>query len=282
MEHCRDTRAELVNLIAGRLSPHAREHVEGHLAECSACADEYQLVRMTWSVLPEDVEVVPPAAVRERVLAYAEKQAAALASVTTASEWRRVAPAMAIGFAVAIAVVQLVRLRGAIAPLSEQTVAVLSLSFAALAAVVAGGVFRSRLPRATRSILMGAVGSLGGYLLLTLVLPATDTVHICGDLVFGSVGLSLGQLCSVYLFVTVFYAAIPMATVAYATGGTRPGRRGVMEAAVFALLTAPLLLLQAGFDIWLVPLTVVLGFAGGAVMGELVGHRARLWVLETS
>ncbi len=139
------------------------------------------------------------------------------------------------------------------------------------------------MPHGVRTTLTGAVGALGGYFLLTLVLPATDTVHICGEFVFGNIRMSLGQLCSVYLFVTAFYAGVPMAVVAYASNGTgaRGRGRGVTEAIVFALLTAPLLLLQAGFDIWLIPLSVVAGFAVGAVLGGLAGHRARLWVLRT-
>jgi hypothetical protein len=43
------------------------------------------------------------------------------------------------------------------------------------------------------------------------------------------------------------------------------------EAAVFALLAAPTLLLQTGFGEWIITLTLLAGFVGGAVAGGLAG-----------
>lgn len=284
MADCRYVRAEFSDLVKGLLTEGARERVAGHLEDCAACKDEFQLLQMAWETLPDDDPLVPPDGVRQQILAYAGQQAAVLGKEPGPMRdgWKRRAGPAAIGSVIALALVQLIRLRGAVGALGPVAITLLSLSFAALLAVAAGGLFRSSLPHGARTTLTGALGALGGYFLLTLVLPATDTVHICGEFVFGNIRMSLGQLCSVYLFVTAFYAGIPMAVVAYASNGTGTRGRGVTEAIVFALLTAPLLLLQAGFDIWLIPLSVVAGFAVGAMLGELAGHRARLWVLGTA
>ena len=282
MQDCRNIRADFARLLEDRLPSDARGRLETHVANCSACAEELDLVRTTWDTLPDARDVAPPLAARTRVLSYAKQHEGIREGAPAAVRWRQIGPPAAVGFVAALAILHLVRLRGAIAPFNASVAALLSLSFAALLAVVSGGLFRSHLPRVVRTTLVGAVGALGGYFLLTLALPVTDTVDICGEFVFGNIHMSLGQLCSVYLVVTGLYAAIPMAIVAYTADGTVPRGRGVTEALVFALLTAPLLLLQAGFDVWLVPLSVVAGFAGGAVLGQLAGHRARLWMLEQS
>ena len=281
MQHCQDIRLELLPLLQGQLSESARDRARRHLDQCPSCAEEFRVLGETWQELPSAVDLAPPASVRGRVLAYAEQQAG-LSTPLRTRRWRlgRHAIPLVAGPAIGLAVVGLAHLRGAIAPLDLPTQAVLSLSFAALMAVVAGSLFRTSIPRALRATLTGAVGAFGGYLLLSAVLPVADTVTICGEAVFGNEHLSLGRLCTLYLLVTASYAAIPMAIVAYGWDRSNTPSRGVAEALVFALLTAPLLLLQSGFDAWLIPVSVVGGFAGGAVLGELLGHRARSWVLQ--
>lgn len=283
MQYCQDIRPDLLPLLQGQLSESAKDAVQRHLDQCPSCAEELRVLGDTWQELPSAVNLVPPADVRGRVLAYAEKQAG-LSTRARTRHWRlgrRAIPLVA-GPAIGLAVVGLAHLRGAIAPLAPPVQAVLSLSFAALMAVVAGSLFRASIPRALRATLTGAVGAFGGYLLLSAVLPIADTVTICGEAVFGNEHLSLGRLCTLYLLVTASYAAIPMAIVAYGWDRSNASSRGVAEALVFALLTAPLLLLQSGFDAWLIPVSVLGGFAGGAVLGELLGHRARSWVLQGS
>ena len=71
-----------------------------------------------------------------------------------------------------------------------------------------------------------------------------------------------------------------MAIVSYVWGSAFDSGRSIRLAAlVFATMAVPVLLLQSGFGRWLIPVTVIVGFALGAVCGGTVGRRVRRWVL---
>lgn len=213
--NCTDIRLALVDLLGDGASQETRAAVEAHLSGCAACADEFRELSQVWQELPATVDVRPPPALRQRVLARA-------------------------------------------------------------LAVVAGAVFRSWAPRPVRAVLVGALGALGGYAVLSLVLPISATFGLCRVLLFGEQAMSLGQVCVVYLVIAAAYAGVPLSIAVYAWPRSDPRwRTGLVEAAVFAGLAAPLLVLQVGLDQLMITGTVLAGLVIGALVGGLAGTWAR-------
>ena len=127
-----------------------------------------------------------------------------------------------------------------------------------------------------RAVLLGAVGALGGYVLLTAISPISDTVRICQVELFRSVPMSLGEICLVYLAVAVLYAGVPMGISAYMVRRANTWRAGLAEAGIFALLVLPTAVLQMGLEEWFITLTVLAGLLAGALAGGLGGTWFRL------
>ncbi len=280
MNDCSEFQHLLPSFLENDLDAEPRGLIQAHLQECPACVEELSLIQAVREVLPPAMDVAPPREVRR------DLQASARAAVERGSVIR---PTMVrMGFAavfatvLAIVVIWLFTLRGAMAPLSTTTGVTLSVIFAGLVAAAAGGLLRTTPSRPARTALTGALGGLGGYALLSMVLPISHTVNYCGDLVFGNIHLSLGQLCTTYLGVTAAYAGIPMALVAFTRRkGPRTESPSLLEAMMFSGLALPILLMQSGLRIWLIPVSVAVGFLGGALLGEMLGRRARLWMTGT-
>lgn len=274
MLRCTEIRLELLDLLQERLSPEGRASVEGHVSACASCAEELSSLREVWNALPEPAKAIPPVAIRAKALAYARGEVEQTEPVLSGL-WqavRGVAVPGALGAAAAAIIVLLLHLRGAMAPLDQPTVAALSLALAATLVAVAGGLWRSVTPRRVRAVLLGSVGALGGYLVLTVISPIPDTVQICRVALFRNVPMSLGEVCLVYLVVAGLYAGVPMALAAYAEGGAgNPWRMGSAEAAIFALLVAPTVVLQLGVEEAMFTLTVVLGVVAGSLAGGVSG-----------
>ena len=282
VSYCREMKERLLDLIAGDIDPDDAARVRAHLDDCAACTLELSELDEAWRALPEAADATPPVLARERVLAYASAELARPSSVLSGirDSMRDVAAPVLTGAAGALALITLAYLRGALARLSQPLVITLSLALAAGLALTVGGLLRARMRPATRAVLTGSLAALAGYVLLTAVLPISDTVQFCGLVLFGKLRLSLGQLCLTYLGVASLYAGIPMAIAAYVWGGSSSGRRiGVAEGLVFTLLAAPLVLLQSGFDPWVIPLGAVAGFAAGALAGGFAGRLTHSWVL---
>ncbi len=282
--HCSEIRLAFLEVLRGVASGEVRATASAHVSECPACADELRGLKQVWEELPASVDVRPPAVLRERVLAYAQAEEQETVSVW-AGLWNAarafVAPVL-LGTAAAFAVVVLTHLRGTMAPLNHTAIVAVSLAFAASLAVVAGAVFRSRAPRSIRAVLLGALGALGGYAVLSLVLPISATFGWCRVILFGDAAISLGQVCIVYLAIAAAYAGVPLSIAVYAWPGSDPGwRTGLAEAVVFAILAAPLLVLQAGLDELMITGTVLGGLVAGSLMGGLAGTWARArWALQ--
>ncbi len=279
---CQELSNRLLDLLTGDVEPRDEARLRAHLEGCSSCTSELQELRAGWDRLPGVIDVDPPVALRERVLTHAgtaiDRPSSILAEMK--DSMRELAAPVLAGAAGALALITLAYFRGALARLSQPLVVALSLALATGLALAVGGFLRARMRPATRAVLTGSLAALGGYVLLTAALPISDTVHFCGLVLFGSLRLSLGQLCLTYLSVAALYSGIPMAIAAYVWGGPSDGNRvGLAEGLVFTILAAPLVLLQSGFEPWVVPLGAVLGFGIGAVAGRFAGRWTHSWVL---
>ena len=270
---CAEARLGFLDLLRERVSPDGWAEVEAHVAECPSCARELDSLRNAWNALPTPDMAIPPPAARASALAYARRPGKQTESVLRGL-WgavREVAVPATLGAVVAAALVLLMHVRGAMAPMSQPAVVAVSLALAASLALVAGRLWRSVSPRPVRAVLLGSVGALGGYLLLTVISPISDTVRICQVALFRNVTMSLGEVCLVYLAVAVLYAGVPMGIAAYAGGAEHTWRAGLVEAAIFALLTAPTAVLQVGIEEWFITLTVLAGLVAGSLAGGLGG-----------
>lgn len=285
MDDCAQFRSRLLDLLGGTrrsregsgVRPEAPAEVRAHPAGCSSCAEELRLLREAWGSLPAEAEIDarPPAAVRDHVLAYADRAARRRGRALTGL-WqavRGVVQPVAASAAVALGMIAGLHLRGGIAPLGETALAGLSLSLAVALAAAAGGLWRSRAPGAVRAILVGALAALGGYFLLTLVSPVPRTVEICRIALVRDAAMSMGELCLVYLAVAAGYAGLPLAAAAYL--GPGPAKPWLAQALAFSVLALPILVLQAGLQEWAITLTAVAGLVLGALGGARLGEGAR-------
>ncbi len=283
---CTAMRTEFLEALRDRMSPVTSAAVHAHLAECAACAEEFRALREVWHRLPSSADALPPSLLRDSLLARA-RQVAEQPEGVLRSFWAAVKGLVApvgVGAAAAFGIVSLIHLRGAMAPLDHMGVVAAGLALAALIATVVGALWRSTASGRLRAILLGSVGALGGYLALTAVSPIPDTVQLCRVFLFHNGVMSTGEMCLVYLAVAMLYAGLPIGLAAYAWGGADSDwRSGLAEAAVFALLAAPTLLLQTGFGEWMITLTLLAGFVGGALAGGLAGTWARVrWLVGTT
>lgn len=130
--------------------------------------------------------------------------------------------------------------------------------------------------RTTRAVLLGGLGALGGYLILSLLHPIPSTVEFCQLRIFRDPAMSLGQICLVYAAVSALYAGLPVAAAAWWSAPPDDGWRiGLAEAAVFTLLALPVLGLQFGMEEVAITATVLAGIALGAAAGGVAGALAR-------
>lgn len=146
----------------------------------------------------------------------------------------------------------------------------------AVLAIVLAGALDRRTPAAVRSVLLGGVGALGGYLLLTIISPIPGSVEFCRITLLGDPPLTVHQLCLIYLGVAAVYTGLPMAAAAYLWAGRANGMKaGLLAAGVFLVLAAPTLLLQVGFDELFIAATLLAGAAVGALLGGMGGSWVR-------
>lgn len=277
MPECTETRLDFVGLLSGRLARREEKAVLEHVAACAACQGELRALREAWETLPGSIEAQPAPAVRRQLFAYAREAVAAPGGVFAAlwSAVRDVAAPVAVGTATALVIMLLMHVRGAAAPLGRAGLTTVTLLFSTALAMVAGGVMRSSTPRAVRAVLLGAVGALGGYVALSLVLPLPATFEFCRLALFSDAPMSLGQVCVVYLVIAAAYAGIPLGVAAYVwAGGANRWATGLAEAMVFTILAAPVLLLQAGVEEVMITGTVAVGL----LLGSLAGGTAGTWL----
>ncbi|MFQ5690839.1 MAG: zf-HC2 domain-containing protein [Gemmatimonadota bacterium] len=286
MKHRTEIRLELLDLLLGSSPPERKAELEAHVAECPDCAAELRDLLEAWNGLPQVTRVPPPPGVRAEALKYARVQAGESQPVLRAV-WdavRGVAGPVALGGTGAAAIVAALHLRGGMAPLDHPSAVALSLALAAVIALASAGLLRGAAPRRVRTVLTGSLGGLGGYVILTLLSPIPDTVEICRIAVFRDLAMSLGEICLVYLGVALLYAGVPMALAAYAGAGEAraeeedaglPWRRGLAEAAIFTLLSVPILVLQTGLEEMAITMTALAGLVLGAVVGGFSGTWAR-------
>lgn len=130
--------------------------------------------------------------------------------------------------------------------------------------------------RSLAGILLGGLGSLGGYLVLSLLHPIPSAVEFCQVRIFQDPAMSLGQVCLIYAAVAALYAGVPVGVTAYlsADGGAR-WKLGLAVAAVFTLLAVPVSVLEFGPQDTVITLTVLGGLVAGAAGGGLTGGLAR-------
>lgn len=285
--NCDEIRDGLLELLGNTLEPRKAAELQAHLDGCPSCARELQELGEAWDSLPDSIEAEPPLALRARVigLAKAEIDQRSPSLLGVRDSVREIAGPVMAGAAGALGLITLAHFRGATAPLSQPLVVALSLALASGLALAVGGLMRARIRPPTRAVLTGSLAAFGGYVLLTAMLPISDTVHFCGLVLFGTLPLSLGQLCLTYLSVAALYAGVPMAIATYVWGGGGGGPSddrtiGLTEGLVFTLLAVPLVLLQSGFEPWVIPLGAVIGFGFGAVAGGFAGRWTHLWVLR--
>lgn len=276
MSECLHIRPHLVDMVREGADapppPAAREH----LSECAACSAELRVIREVWAELPPAATLRPPAALRDRVLARArdavlEPQASGVKRVI-AEMWRAVRPAATqVGAAVAAAgaVIGLLQLGGGLAIRGAVQVLLLGLLLAVLFGAALGGM-RSR--RAVRTVLLGGLASVGGYLFLSLLHPIPRAVEFCQLRIFRDPAMPLGQICLVYAAVASLYAGLPVAVASHLSAAEDGWAAGLAEAAVFTLLAAPILVLQFGVESLAITGTVLAGAAIGAAAGGLAGR----------
>lgn len=123
-----------------------------------------------------------------------------------------------------------------------------------------------------RAAFLGGLGSLGGYLVLSLLHPIPSAVEFCRVRVFGDPAMTLGQVCLVYAGVSALYAGLPVAVAAFLSSATgERWRLGLAEAGVFTLLALPVLALQFGLENAIITVTVLTGLTLGAAAGGIAG-----------
>lgn len=282
MSGCEDIRARFPDLLGGAAPSEEGGAVEEHLARCPDCSRELRALEAAWRTLPPGLELRAPTEARRIVVEYARRAVDAHAREPS-TFYRRLgvgvrglAGPVALGAGAALLVVSLLHLRGAAVELPPVGTAAVSLAFAAILAAAAGGVLQSGASREVRGIFSGALGSLGGYVVLTLLSPISETVEFCRVTVLGGPELGLTQLCLVYLGVAALYAGAPMAVGAYLQPeGVRRWSTGALQGAVFTLLAAPVVVLQFGTAEWMITGTGLLGLALGAVAGGAAGSWVR-------
>lgn len=278
MNDCGHDPSELVALLRDDVPPERRRLLAGRVDACEACAGKLRALRRTWDELPTASGAEPPADARNRALAHARDVAAAPARVVD-DLWRAVRPAVVpatVGVAAAAAVVLVLHLGGGLAVRRHIPVLALGLALAALLSGAAGGLWTAAPRRTSRAVLLGGLGSLGGYLVLSLLHPIPSAVEFCRVRVFGDPAMTLGQVCLVYAGVAALYAGVPVGVTAFFSSSGGDGWKvGLAEAAVFTLLALPVLGLQFGLENVAVTGTVLGGAALGAAAGGLAGGVAR-------
>lgn len=281
MEPCQEFRLAFADLLRGHIAPRDRTALEEHLRECRACAQELAAIRGVWQRLPASADMEPPAGARAWVMDYAHRPARD-ASPVLEGIWEAVrgfVTPVTVGAAATLLAVAAMHVRGAMAPLSHLEIVTASVFLAAALAGAVGGLMRSGAPRPARALLSAALGSLGGYTLLTLASPIPRTVEFCRIALFRDALMSISELCLAYLVIATLYAGVPVGIAAYMrrAAGTNWWRAGVLEGAIFTLLAAPILVLQAGLDQWMISATVLTGLIVGAMGGGLAGNGVRAW-----
>lgn len=273
---CDRIRSTFPDFLQERPGSRAATDVEDHLRACPECEAEWDAVQTSWNALPGSMDADPPARVREAILSRAGRAVEARVGVAGAllRSVRREGRPILIGVGAAALVLGGLALRGGLAPVGPATLVGKGLFLGAALAVVVTALLDRKTPSAVRSVLMGGVGALGGYVLLTMVSPIPGSVEFCRVTLLGAPPLAIHQLCLIYLVVAAVYAGLPMAAAVYFwTDGGEGMRAGLMAAGVFLVLAAPSLLLQVGLGEWVIGLTLL----GGAALGSLLGAAGGSW-----
>lgn len=277
MSDCSRTRAELVRLLRDEPPAGGRRALREHVEACPACAAELEALEATWTDLPPAPRGAPPGDRRRRVLAYARRAAREPSGV--ARLWGRVRPLAlpaAGGVVVAVAVVAALALGPGLAIDRHPPVLALGLALAVLVSAAVGGLSTADPRRTTRSVLLGGLGTLAGYLALSLLQPIPDAVEFCQLRVLGDPDMSAGRVCVVYAAVSGLYAGLPAAGAVWWWAPPWDGWRVALSAAgVFSVMALPVLGLQLGASDLVVTATVAGGLALGAAAGGLAGGAAR-------
>lgn len=280
MNDCEHSGSDLVALLEDELAPDRRRRLVERLETCASCAEELRTLRRTWGELPAAPADRAPAEEREWVLAHARDAAAAPESVM-AELWQTARPAVlsaAAGGMTTTAVVGALHFSSGLAVRQHIAVLVLGLALAALLSGVVGGLWTAVSRRATRAVLLGGLGSLGGYLVLSILHPIPSAVEFCQVQIFRDPAMSLGEICLVYAAVAALYAGVPVGVTAYlSSAGGDDWKVGLAEAAVFTLLALPVLGLQFGLENVAITGTVLAGVVLGAVAGGVAGVRVRVF-----
>jgi len=70
-ESCESVRVQLLDLLDGTIDRDREAWLRSHLADCAPCARDFEVLRASWTGLPEGADVTPPGEIKGRILAYA-------------------------------------------------------------------------------------------------------------------------------------------------------------------------------------------------------------------
>lgn len=76
MADCTVTRLHFLDLLQGRAAADSAALVKTHVARCNACSAEFRELEEAWHMLRASADPSPPALLRQRVFAYAERAVA--------------------------------------------------------------------------------------------------------------------------------------------------------------------------------------------------------------
>lgn len=274
---CPADRSELVSV----LEDHASETLRTHVAGCERCQLEVGELRSALDLLSPTTEARPSERIRREALSYARSQVPG--SVPKWTPWRatgartpwRAAAAAVIGVALALSFGQLAEAgRTSLAPEimnPEPWTLVLAAAWGLASFLyAAAGVSTIR-----REIVTRALAGASAFTLLALVLPIPTVVEFCSAWVFGPGPLTPVRAFEAYAVVATLYASVPVALVGGIRNTALSRSEACAAACVFAVLTGPLLLVQAAAHPSIAGPAGIGGLLCGAWMAGLVGSRHR-------
>lgn len=286
MTECSEVRPRLVELLRGGVRGGAPGQLLEHVDACPRCTAELRELRASWDELPEPAPTTPSPRLREAVLDRAREAVGPAPAAAPAGSGRMLAAVWGVarasallaasGVAAAAAVVGALHLGTGLAVRSALPILAAGLVLATGLAGAFGGLQEGRHRPAVRAILVGALASFGGYVLLAVLHPISSTVEFCRLRVLGDPVLTTGQICLVYAAVSALYAGLPVAAGVWWSAPVGDGwRAGLAEGVVFTLLVLPVLVLEFGLESVAVTGTVILGIVVGAAAGGVAAGLPR-------
>ncbi len=260
MPGCRDARERMVDHVYRELPADEAADLEGHLATCHGCREEWERLRRDLTRLDAWTAPLPPGGLRDRVLAdLARRRAEAAERHLVAFRPERVGAATLSGAVAAGISLLLVSGAGsaALPPVGFGVVGAVWATFYAGALVLAGS---RPFGAAARAALTGA----GIAMILAAPLAIPRVVEVCARLVRGASGTVVFGV--VVMVVAVGYTAGPLLIGGLAFGGATTGHRlaeGAKRSALYALLVAPAVYVQCLSQ----PLDVTAVWMAGAILG---------------